>query len=212
MTNGEEKTGEPETNTEGDVSPLELKGEPASGTGIPVAPPIVAAAPAPAPAAPAGPRVFPQHYTLLFGTLAVALGSLLVWERAAVCGVDVAGTQMIRGSILLLLGTYSAIVAILNILQGRLRVGSAALTGLLALYFTIEHIVKRITKAPAFKKFGDFEGALQTRIEKFIGQFGPGELLVMLGGAVIMLIFLKAFLPGKSSAEAPAPTSRRPRR
>jgi len=99
----------------------------------------MAAAPQ-APAA-AGPRSFPQHYKLLFGAFCVLIGSLAVWQRAHVFGVEVEGDEMISGNLLTILSGYCVIVGILNIVTGRLAgMRAAFLTGIAALYFGLPGI------------------------------------------------------------------------
>lgn len=199
--------GEPETSTDaGAPADLELPAAPPS----PEAPPAAGAAPA----APTGPRVFPQHFKLLLGTTAVALGCMGVWERPEVTGRVLHGTDSISGSFIFLFAVYSFVVSVLNILQGRLRVGSAAITGLLGLYFGIRELV-RIIGLEGFQHFGDIRKrpglAIQDAIEVFLGQIGPGLYLVLFGGLVIIWIFFKALTTKGPSAPA-APPPRRARR
>jgi len=198
---------EPETSTDAGMQDLEVP----AAQAIPSAAP---AAPAAAPSAPSGPRVFPQHFTLLLGTTAISLGCLGIWERAAICGADMRGVESISGSFVFLFGVYSFVVAVLNILQGRLRVGSAALAGFLALYVAIREII-RIAGLEAFRGFGDLEKnypVIQERAEVFLGQIGPGLYLTLFGGLMIIWIFLKALVSKGPAQPAAAASPRRARR
>jgi hypothetical protein len=103
----------------------------------------MAAAPA---AAPAAPRSFPQHYKLLFGAFCVLIGSMAVWQRAHVFGVDVEGEEMISGNLLTILSGYCVLIGMLNIMHGRLAGMLAAfLTALAALYFGLPGMYRTYT-------------------------------------------------------------------
>ena len=108
-----DETHDPDTSTEDQIGDLEIN----SGGDIPVA---EAAAPDAPPAA-AGPRTFPQHYTLLMGGVFVFAASQADWERAHVFGQTTNGTGMAHGTFLMALSIYVVLVAILNILHGRLK-------------------------------------------------------------------------------------------
>ena len=103
---------------------------------IEVAPPAVADAPPPAPAAPPAVRNVPEHFSLLFGLVCVFVGAMSVWEREHIFGMEIEGPDKIAGAILLALSGYAGIIAILNVLQGRMR-GVVAMftTAFFALYF-----------------------------------------------------------------------------
>lgn len=224
-----------DTSTDDEVGDLEL-GEPEA---IPVAeaPPLSAPS---GPTPPVGTRTFPQHYSLLFGAVMVLVASLSVWEREHVLGRQVSGPEMITGTFLLVMSLYVCIVGVLNIVQGRLRGMMAAfVTGASSLYFGIvafsrtlnadaclgkNEISKFVNDHVIPQRFLDnpdltFPSAVLSRFDDkkqiytyWIGQFGPGVWFAMLGGALIVLVFLKAFFPSKKAAPAPAPRSPRRRR
>ncbi|MHC4223326.1 MAG: hypothetical protein ACYSUN_04995 [Planctomycetota bacterium] len=223
----------PDTNTDDEIDKLEVP-EPVGQPAIPVAE-EAAAPPPPAPAP--RPRVFPQHYTLLYGAVVTGIASLAVWERAHVFGVDISGPQMLSGMFLLAMATYCTIVGILNVLQGRLRGMLASfVTGVAALYFGIKAYFRTIEQ-DSFLSREDISrflsdnvipqqfrenmdafpkaalDAIETWQDKYIywiGQFGPGVWLSLLGGLLIVLVFLKALVGGgKKKEEAPAQPARR---
>jgi hypothetical protein len=228
----------PDTSTDDEIDKLDI-GEPVVQPAIPVA--EEAAAP-PAPLPPAGPRVFPQHYTLLYSAVVVGVAALSVWERPHIFGVEVRGPDMISGVFLLAMAVYTAIVGMLNILQGRLRGMLAAfVTGVASLYFGIKAYFRTIDQ-DAFLSRGELSDYIGKNIypERFLenmeafpkaalhsietwqgkwtywaGQFGPGVWFSLLGGVLIVLIFLKAILGGggkKKQEPAPQPARRRGRR
>ena len=74
-----EESRDPDTSTEDQIGDLEIA---APEESVPVA---GAAPPDAPPAGPPGPRTFPQHYTLLLGSIFIFVGAISVWERAAPC-------------------------------------------------------------------------------------------------------------------------------
>ncbi len=132
-------------------------------------------APQPPPAEPtAGPRTFPQQYTMLFGCVLVLIATLSVWEREHVFGKDIRGTDMISGCFLLAFALHSTIIQILGLIQGRLRLLATFMTGFLALYFGI----------PAYLRTGRQE-AFQTldEIKKSSGTLQDAQVAGRLSGA-----------------------------
>ncbi len=178
--------------------------------------PLPIAAPA-APGGPPGPRVYPQHYSLLLGSTMVAVSCLAAWHRSTIFGTDLNGLAMISGTFLFALAVYSVLVAILNIVEGRLKgMGSAFLTGFFAIYFAYR-AMSRTWSHDLYLSMGTIKEQpgqnLKTAFETWIGQFGPGPLIALLGGFILLSIFLKAFLPGRKGApEAAASSSSRRRR
>jgi hypothetical protein len=170
------------------------------------------ALPVAAPAAEAGPRVFPQHYALLFGHVACVLGFLGVWERAEHFGTEVRGTAMISASVVGLYAVYGTIVGVLNILHGRLRgMLSAFFTGFLATLFAFQAL-QRTWRHETYRSFGTVQedvGSFFGAARAWVGQFGPGALLTFAGGIIVLSVFVKAFLPRKQPASQPAPSRRR---
>lgn len=224
-----EETTDPDTSTEDQIGELEIAEQKES---------VSEAEPAP-PEAPPGPRTFPQHYTLLLGFVFVLVGAISVWEREHVFGRDISGTDMISATFLLAMAIYGILVAVLNILHGRLRGMLAAfVTGVAALYFGIKaafatfyqplHLAldeintymkgNTLPDRPPFDKHPELFptevfDAMSDKKEiwsYWLGQWGPGIWWTTLGGAMIAFLFLKAFFPGKKAAE-PAPPRRRRR-
>ena len=125
---------------------------------------------------------------------------------------------MISGAFLMAFASYSILIGLLNILQGRLRgMGSAFMTGFLAIFFSLKTIGRTMNfEGPdgaglGWKEYGDIKAAtVQDQASGYIGQIGPGALLALVGGLLIIGVFIKAMLPNKA-AEAPAPSSRRRR-
>lgn len=233
---------DPDTNTDDNVSgDLEIS-EPSYPEAVPVADAAdTPQAEQPAPPAPAGPRAFPQHYTLLLGSVMCMVASLVIWERAHVFGQDVRGIDMISGSFLFAMALYGVIVAILNIQHGRLRgMMSSFITGAAALYIGIKkalatfgqdmfltkseisaYVTKKVIpeRAP-FDAAPDLfpKGTLDQFTDHkevwgyFLGQYAPGVWWSILGGLLIVFVFLKAFMPSKKAEPAPPPTRGRRRR
>ena len=105
-----------------------------------------AAAPAGVPTGSAAPRSFPEHYKLLFGAFCVLIGSMAVWQRAHVFGMEVEGDEMISGNLLTILSGYCVLIGFLNIMHGRMAGMLAAfLTALAALYFGLPGMYKTYT-------------------------------------------------------------------
>ncbi|MGQ0614447.1 MAG: hypothetical protein ACT4PV_11990 [Planctomycetaceae bacterium] len=201
---------EPETNPDAGQD-LELG---APQPNIPQALPLAAPA---APAGPPGPRVYPQHYSLLLGSTLVAVGCLSSWHRSGIFGAELSGLSMISGTFLFALALYSVLVAILNIVEGRLKgMGGAFLTGFFAIYFAYR-TMSRTWSHERYLSMGAIKEQpgqnLKSSFEAWIGQFGPGPLIALLGGVILLSIFLKAFLPGRKAApEAAQAASTRRRR
>jgi hypothetical protein len=190
---------------------------------IPVAEPL---APAP-PAAPTGPRIFPQQYTMLFANTLILVGALTVWERSSVTGrPDLLGIVSIGGAFVAAFSAYCVLTGLVSLVRGGVRFGSTLLSGFFAVYFAIKSMVRimrfdevtvtgpggtDLVIAPGFRYFGDFKEQLGTQgaVDALLGQFGPGQYLTLLGGLIIMLMFLKAMFGGKKKAPEPAPRRRR---
>lgn len=206
-----------------------------SPTHIEVEPPVAAVEPPPPMAAPAGPpppRAFPQHYKLLFGAFCVLIGSMAVWEREHVFGVKIEGDEMISGTLLTILGGYSVIVGVLNIMQGRMAgMLGAFMTGVLALYFGApkiwntfdqdrfvglneigayieeQEIPQRFTEQGLEFPTAVFDGftTKQQTWHYFIGQWAPGPLMTSLGGLLMLWVFFGAIVGGKKKKTEPEP-------
>lgn len=165
-----------------------------------------------APAVEAGPRVFPQHYALLFGHVACVLGFFGVWERAEHFGTEVRGTAMISASVVGLYAVYGTVVGVLNILHGRLKgMLSAFFTGFLATLFAFQAL-QRTWRHENYRAFGTVQeevGGFFQAVRAWFGQFGPGALLTLAGGIIVLSVFVKAFLPRKQPAATPASARRR---
>jgi predicted small integral membrane protein len=238
----EPDTSDPDTNTDDEIGDLQISESEEVQEAIPVAEEPPPPPEQPAPALPPGPRTFPQHYTLLFASVMVAVAAMAVWERAHVFGKDIVGHPSgIAGTFLLTMGAYGVIIGMLNILQGRLRGMMAAfVTGVAALYFGIKAFVRTLNHDGCLglneiKNFVNDPAAIPQRFADdaslvfpkdalssfedhkeiysyWVGQFGPGVWWSIVGGALIVLVFLKAFMPAKKAEPAPAPRSRSGRR
>lgn len=210
---------EPDTDTGGEKFP--------AMEAIPVADP---AAPAPPPptAETGGPRIFPQQYTMLFANTCILVGALTVWERHHVTGQpDLYGFASIGGAFVMAASAYCVLVGIVGLISGRMRLGSSLLSSFFALYFAIKSMIRlagidevkgllpgttqEVVVVPGFRYFGDLHHDLgiQRGVDAFLAQFGPGIYLNLLGGLVIMLMFIKAMFFSKKKQEAPAPRRRR---
>lgn len=186
---------------------------------IPVAEPSAPAAP---PASPAGggdgPRIFPQQYKMLFANTCIVVGALTVWERTHVTGrPDLYGFQSIGGAFVLTSGAYCILVGLVGLIRGGMRLGSSLLSSFFALYFAIGSMLT-LSRHEGFDPYGTiFDGTasdpsdrshiLATKI--FLPQFGPGHYLCLLGGSVIIWMFIKAMFFSKKKAPEPAPRRRR---
>lgn len=201
-----EKLPDPDTDTTGEKFPVM--------EAIPVAD---AAAPAPPPASPpvaegaAPPRVFPQQYTMLFANVCILVGTLTVWERHHVTGEpDLYGFVSIGGAFVMAASAYCVLVGLVGLMRGGVRLASSLLSMFFALYFGIKAIL-RLTKLDGFQLFGDLHDKLgfQNGVNAFLSQFGPGIYLNLLGGAVILLMFMKAMFFSKKKQPEVAPRRRR---
>ncbi len=189
---------------------------------IPVAEPV-SPAPPPATTAPDGPRIFPQQYTMLFANVCILVGTLTVWERHHVTGQpDLYGYVSIGGAFVMAASAYCVLVGIVGLFNGRMRLGSSLMSSFFALYFAIQSMIRlagveevkgllpgttqEVVVVPGFQLFGDLHDKLgiQGGVNAFIAQFGPGLYLNLLGGIIIMLMFIKAMFFSKKKQEAPA--------
>jgi hypothetical protein len=183
---------------------------------VPAAIPVAEAAGGaaqPAPAEAAGPRVFAQHYSILLGSSLVLVGAITVWEREHVFGKEVRGPDMISGAFLLAMAVYTLVVGALNVVGGRLRGMLAAfVTGIASIYLAVGKMIAT-QGAAHFQGWSDFKGgSFQDKVTGFVGQFGPGVWMSLLGGLWIVLVFVKAIVGGKKKAAAPAPAAASRRR
>ncbi len=80
----------PDTDTGDEIEGLPPADESEVAPALPVAPPVESESeppstpPAAPPTVPAGPRIFPQQYTMLFANTVILVGCLTVWERASI--------------------------------------------------------------------------------------------------------------------------------
>jgi len=184
------------------------------------------APPAAAPAAGEGPRIFPQQYKMLFANTCILVGTLTVWERRHVTGhEDLYGFVSIGGAFVLACAAYCILVGVVGLIRGGMRLGSSLLSSFFALYFAIKSMVRviridevkamvagqEVVVVPGFQLWGDVydKYGLQRGVEVFLAQFGPGIYLNLLGGAVILWMFVKAMFFSKK--KTPEPASRRRR-
>jgi hypothetical protein len=151
---------------------------------------------------------------MLFANTCILVGALTVWERAHVTGKpDLYGFQSIGGSFLLAAAGYCLLVGLVGLIRGGMRLGSSLLSSFFALYFAISSML-RVYRLEGFLEYGDFKSpphnmGLQTAINALLAQFGPGHYLCLLGGGVIIWMFVKAMFFSKK--KAPEPASRRRR-
>ncbi len=196
---------EPDTDTGGEKFP--------AMEAIPVAEPESPGAPPPTAEA-GGPRVFPQQYTMLFANTCILVGALTVWERHHVTGQpDLYGFVSIGGAFVMAASAYCVLVGIVGLISGRMRLGSSLLSSFFALYFAILSML-RVYRLDGFLEYGDFKApphnlGAQGAINSVLSQFGPGHYLNLLGGAVILSMFIKAMFFSKKKAPEPAPRRRR---
>ncbi|HEX5137459.1 MAG TPA: hypothetical protein VFY93_10830 [Planctomycetota bacterium] len=178
---------------------------------IPVAEP---SAPEPPPASAAtaeGPRIFPQQYKMLFANTCILVGTLTVWERQHVTGQpNLYGFQSIGGAFVLAAAAYCILVGVVGLIRGGMRLGSSLLSSFFALYFAIASML-RVKDIEGFQLFGDLQDkfGFQKAVNTWVSQFGPGIYLNLLGGAVILWMFIKAMFFSKKKAPEPAPRRRR---
>ena len=205
-----DETHDPDTGTDEDIGDLEIAG-PADVTTE--AAPTGGEAPPPGPP---GPRAFPQHFSILLGASFVFVASQTYWERPHVFGTATPGTWMHSGTFLMALSLYVGLVGIINILQGRLAgMLSAFVLGIASLYLGIKKYMQTIDQdaflsRPDIKELDSIE-TWQDVWKHWFGQFGPGVFLSIVGGTLIVMVFVKALFPSKKAA-APAPSPRRRRR
>ncbi len=211
---------EPDTGT--DETNDDLSTEPEIAPAIPVADSVSAtrdAEPEPALAA-AGPRVFSEHFWLLMGLGFVMAATASVWARPSIHGgIGLNGAQSIKITLLRGLAFYGLAVGIANIATGRLKaMGSTFVTGVLALWFGIKQMMQTWDQ-PACRGWSEMEKFLKDgtgyntkiHVTEYLGQWGPGPWMSVLGGMLIVLVFLKAILFAKKQESAPAPSRRRRR-
>ncbi len=225
-----EDVGDPDTSTDaGQDQDLVINDPPMSdAAGFGAAVPVAQEAPSDEPAPPQDvrvvpPRSFPQHFSLLFAASMIFIGCLSVWHRAPVFAQERAGSSMISGSFLLALSFYSIILGLLNVLQGRLRgMGSAFMLGILSLYFAFKTMMLTLGQeaveiggvklTTGWVAYSDINAeTFQDKVTGFIGQLGPGMLLTMLGGFIIIFVFIKAMMPTGQAQPTPPPRTRRRR-
>jgi hypothetical protein len=194
---------------------------------IPVAEPA-GGPPAPPASEPEGPRIYPQQYKMMFANVCILVGTLTVWERHHVTGQpDLYGFVSIGGAFVMAASAYCVLVGLVGLFRGGMRLGSSLLSSFFALYFAIKSMVRvagldevkavipgttqEVVLSPGFMYFGDatHKHGIQEGVEVFLGQFGPGIYLNLLGGAVIFWMFVKAMFFSKKKAQEPAPRRRR---
>ena len=139
-----------DTNTDDEIEGAEASTPPIGNESVPSAEPfegeIPPPPPGPPPGVPSGPRVFPQHFSLLFGAAAIFVGAASVWERTPVFPAEIRGTEMISGAFLLAFAGYCLIVGALNVMTGRLQGMLASfVAGLSALYFGISGLWRTLS-------------------------------------------------------------------
>jgi len=234
----------PDTNTDDELDSV----EPASLPVEEAAPAVAQAKPVPgAPPPLAGPRRYPQHYSLLFGAVAIFIGALSVWERTPVFPVEVRGTATISGAFLMAIAGYCVLVGMLNIVIGRLQGMLASfIAAASALFFGIGALLRTLSAGQVWNSANDLvargfldvgrikeilkqqrifqataeqaqtghtatyiEPSVQDGINAWLGQIGPGVWLTLLGGVIILFVFLKAIFGCKKKAPAAAASTRR---
>lgn len=209
---------EPDTDTGGEKFPAMEAIPVADAAAPPSSPPVAEGS--------AGPKVFPQQYTMLFANVCILVGTLTVWERHHVTGQpDLYGFVSIGGALTLAAAAYCTLIGIVGLIRGGVRPGSSLLSMFLALYFAIKSMMRvagveevkgmvgsqEVVLVPGFTLFGDATDkfGLQRGIEVFLAQFGPGIYLNLLGGLIIFLMFFKAMFLGKKKAPESAARRRR---
>jgi hypothetical protein len=148
---------------------------------------------------------------MLFANVSILVGTLTVWERHHVTGQpDLYGFTSIGGAFVMAAAAYCVLIGIVGLIRGGVRPASSLLSMFFALYFAIKSIL-RVKNLEGFQLYGDLSDKhdFQTAVNTWLGQFGPGIYLNLFGGAIILLMFVKAMFFSKKKQPEVAPRRRR---
>ena len=146
-------------------------------------------------------EAYPQHFFLLFCSLAMAIGVLLPWERTHQM-FNLAGTDSIGGGFLLLFAVYGVIACLWNIHYGKMIVWPVllgAVDGMICGWGRVLSILP-VDKLPP-EHLGKFDAMRFTVIEN-IRAIGPGLYLVTIFSTLVMLSIVKSIFSAAKADSA----------
>ncbi len=149
--------------------------------------------------------IFKQYFFFLFASLAMALGTLLPWERTFLKG-NLTGADSIGGGFLLLLAIYGVIVSVWNIYHRKMIVWPVMLAALDGALLSIQRVIQIagdvVVVIPAgSSKFYKFQLTAKT----YAQSFGPGLYLVTIFSVLVLFsVVLSVFSGAKEDARRKA--------
>ena len=149
---------------------------------------------------------YPQLFFFLFASLAIAVGTLLPWERTYLKG-NLTGADSIGGGLLLVLALYGIISGFFNIYHRKMIVWPVMLAGIEGAILGWQRVVQILGKIDA-SQFKTAEKEWQQFIQVvkgYVQSMGPGLYLVTIFSSLILLsIVLSVFKGAKEEGRRKA--------
>jgi len=149
--------------------------------------------------------IFKQYFFFLFASMAMAIGTLLPWERTFLKG-NLTGADSIGGAFLLILAIYGVIVSVWNIYHRKMIVWPVMLAALDGALLSIQRVIQIagnvVVEIPQDSgKFFEF----QLTIKTYAQSFGPGLYLVTIFSVLVLFsVVVSVFSGAKQDARRKA--------
>lgn len=149
--------------------------------------------------------IFKQYFFFLFASLAMAIGTLLPWERTFLKG-NLTGADSIGGAFLLVFAVYGMIVSVWNIYHRKMIVWpvmlaaiDGAVLGIQRIIQIVPHVVVEIPEgSSALYK-------IQLTVKTYAQAFGPGLYLVTIFSVLVLFsVVFSVFAGAKQDARRKA--------
>jgi len=149
--------------------------------------------------------IFKQYFFFLFASMAMAIGTMLPWERTFLKG-NLTGTDSIGGGFLLVFAIYGIIVSVWNIYHRKMIVWPvmlAALDGAVLGIQRVIQIVPNIVVEIPEGSSGIYK--IQLTVKTYAQSFGPGLYLVTIFSVLVLFsVVISVFAGAKQDARRKA--------
>lgn len=144
-----------------------------------------------------------EHRTFLFANCLLFASVFVAWTR--VPGNDLTGLDTIRGAAIFGLTLYGFWATVFNIWFRQFYVAPFFLSGVIGLWVGIQGIMTTFSSGQwdaAIERSKLVQGSLLDRVLAPLSSIAPAYWLTTIGGALILVVFLRGILGGRAQAKA----------
>ncbi len=149
--------------------------------------------------------IFKQYFFFLFASLAMAIGTMLPWERTFLKG-NLTGADSIGGGFLLVFAVYGVIVSVWNIYHRKMIVWPVMLAAIDGAVLGIQRVIQIVPNVVVEIPEGS-SGLykIQLTVKTYAQSFGPGLYLVTIFSVLVLFsVVVSVFAGAKQDARRKA--------